>query len=230
MNKALYLAIGSVLGAAAGSITTYFVVKGRFEAERDEAIEEYAEHAESRIEAIKERYEDNVVGDLDSEEEKIDPDQDEDADERKINNNEGVKKYHHYDGQELPEYASKRVFTKSTKEEEMAKKEVNYIQELKEIDYLDSDMEKQTIDVLFRYEGDAVEELWGYQTDNQTTCQAKFGKGLIDLIGIDGEDMLDWVEPDEGTAVRYFRNSELGIDFEIVIHCDPETYYNKEES
>ena len=226
MNKALYLAIGSVLGAAAGSITTYFVVKGRFEAERDEAIEEYAEHAESRIEAIKERYEDNVVGNLDSEEEEIDdPDQDE-----KINNNEGVKKYHHYDGQELPEYASKRIFKKTTKEEEMAKKEVNYIQELKEIDYLDSDMEKQTIDVLFHYEGDVVEELWGYQTDNQTTCQAKFGKGLIDLIGIDGEDMLDWVEPDEGTAVRYFRNSELGIDFEIVIHCDPDTYYNKEES
>lgn len=230
MNKSLYFVIGTILGAAGGSIGTYFLVKGRFKAESDKAIEEYAEHAESRIEAIRERYEDTLTEDMDEEESEPE-NNDEDADERKINNNEGVKKYHHYDGQELPEYAAKRVFKKVvTKEEEMAKKENSEIVELSEQEYLDFAGEKQTIDALFRYEGDKVEELWGYQTDNQTTCQARFGKGFIDLVGIDGEDMLDWFEPDEGVAVRYFLNKEMATAFEVVVHCDPDTYYNREES
>ena len=177
------------------------------------------------------------------EDEEADTNVDDDPDERSIRNNEGVKKYHHYDGAELPEYASKRVFKAQQSDKERAEikqeieetkmvKSVPEVREIKEDDFLNIDssmIEKQTIDVLFRYGEGAgkEEEIWGYQTDNECSCKERFGKGLIDLIGIDSEDMLDWVEPDEGIAVRYFLNNAEGIAFEIVVHCDPDTYYEK---
>ena len=238
MNK-LYFGLGMLIGGAAGSIGTYFLVKDRFEAMADAEIEEYAEHAEKRIEAIKDRYDDKVVGDLDEEEDEEEPDPD--PEENLIRNNEGVKKYHHYNGKDLPEYASQRVFTKpqDKKESEEIKKQIEEnkmvksvpeVEEINEKQFLDLEGEKQTIDVLFRYgEGKGKEEeIWGYQTDNECTCKERFGKNLIDLIGIDGEDMLDWVEADEGIAVRYFNNKALGVAFEIVVHCDADTYYENE--
>lgn len=227
MNKLLYLAVGAILGAAGGSAATYYLSKAKMEDRAADELEDYATHRDEREEALRAEIEDlkNKLGVVKS----VRPTNQSDDEDSEVKNNAGVKKYHHYDSEEVPEYASKRIFKKvTTKEEEMAKKEVSHVSEISESLYLDSDREKQTIDVLFRYIDDAVEEIWGYQTDNQTTVQARFGKKLIDLIGIDGEDMLDWIEPDEGTAVKYFRNSDMGIDFEIVVHCDPETYYNKE--
>ena len=230
MNKSLYLAVGALLGAGAGSAATYFFTKRRYEDLAADAIEEYADHCEARIERIKEIYEDKLVGDVDSEEPEPEQATEEEDEDKTIRNNEGVKKYHHYEGSELPEYASKRIFKKTTKEEEMAKKTTNKVHDITEKEFIESDNEKQTIDVLFRMENDAVEEIWGYQTDNQTTVQARFGKGLIDLIGIDGEDMLDWFEPDEDVTARYFHNDEMNTDFEIVLHCDHDTYYGIEQS
>lgn len=217
MNKAVYFVLGTVLGAAGGSAATYFITKARLEELAADEIDEYAQHCEDRIERIREEYQDKLVGDL--EPPATTP-------EEEIDSNEGVKKYHH-NVEDLPEYASKRVFKKTTKEEEMATKKIKNIKEITEEEFLDSDREKQTIDVLFRSD-DTVDEIWGYQTDNQTTAEARFGKKLIDLIGIDGEDLLDWVEADEGTAVKYFSNMDLNTLFEIVVHCDPETYYEKE--
>ena len=174
MNKAVYFVLGMVLGAAGGSAATYFITKARLEELAADEIDEYAQHCEDRIERIREEYQEKLVGDL--EPPATTP-------EEEIDSNEGVKKYHH-NVEDLPEYASKRVFKKTT--------------------------------------------IWGYQTDNQTTAEARFGKKLIDLIGIDGEDLLDWVEADEGTAVKYFSNMDLNTLFEIVVHCDPETYYENE--
>ena len=227
MNKSLYLGLGALIGAAGGSAVTYFLTKSVFENRAAEVIEDYAEHCEERIERIKEEYQDKLVGDLDRHcQDKEEAKSEDDPEETAIRNNEGVKKYHHHEGDKLPEYGSKRIFRKTTKEEEMAKKEVN-AKEIAEGVYLGSDKEKQTIDVLFRLEGDKVEEIWGYKTDNETTCQARFGKSLIDIIGVDNDDILDWFEPDDGVAVKYFRNYDMDMDFEIVAHCDPETYYEE---
>lgn len=224
-NKGIIFAIGALIGAAGGSVGTYFLVKGRFEAERDEAIEEYAEHAEKRLEALRERFE----GISEAEREENDPEvmdeTDEDPDERKINNNEGVKKYHHYDGDQLPEYASKRVFKKY--EEKPVKKESKLVNEIsaEEFEQENEDYTKQTLDILLRLD-DSYEALWGYQTDNQTTCKAKFGKDLEEMFGTEIiEQLLDATPVDGDIGVLYFRNDELMTDFELVLHCDEETYY-----
>lgn len=225
-NKGIIFALGALIGAAGGSVGTYFLVKGRFEAERDEAIEEYAEHAEKRLEALRERFE----GISEAEREENDPEvmdeTDEDPDERKINNNEGVKKYHYYDGDQLPEYASKRVFKKY--EEKPAKKESKLVNEIsaEEFEKENEDYTKQTLDILLRLD-DSYEALWGYQTDNQTTCKAKFGKDLEEMFGTEIiEQLLDATPADEGIGILYFRNDELMTDFELVLHSDEETYYS----
>lgn len=226
-NKGIIFALGALIGAAGGSIGTYFLVKGRFEAERDEAIEEYAEHAEKRLEAFRERF--DGISEAEREENDPEPEEtDEDPDERKINNNEGVKKYHHYDGDQLPEYASKRVFKKY--EEKPVKKESKLVNEIsaEEFEKENEDYTKQTLDILLRLD-DSYEALWGYQTDNQTTCKAKFGKDLEEMFGTEIiEQLLDVTPADEGIGILYFRNDELMTDFELVLHSDEETYYANE--
>ena len=231
MNKSLCFVLGTLFGAGAGSAATYILTKRIVEDRAAEEIEDYADHRNKREYALKEEISDlkrqlGVINEKELQPHVAEPTDDEDS---RINSNEGVKKYHHYEGSDLPEYASKRIFKKTTKEEEMAKKEVKHVSEITEAQFMDSDYEKQTIDVLFHYNDGKgkIDEIWGYQTDNETTCQDRFGKGLIDLIGIDGEDMLDWVEVDEGTAVKYFFNDDMKTGFEVVIHCDPETYYEE---
>lgn len=225
-KNTLYFLLGTFVGALGGSSLTYFFIKGRFEAERDEAIEEYAEHAEKRlerqIEALKGQSEEGI------EEKPIEDTQIEDPDERKINNNEGVKKYHHYDGDQLPEYASKRVFKKY--EEKPKVKESKLVNEIsvEEFEQENEDYTKQTLDILLRLD-DSYEALWGYQTDNQTTCKAKFGKDLEEMFGTEIIDqLLDATPADGDIGVLYFRNDELMTDFELVLHCDEETYYANE--
>ena len=84
---------------------------------------------------------------------------------------------------------------------------------------------KQTIDILLRLD-DSYEAYWGYQTDNQMTCKAKFGKDLEELFGSDIiEQLLNATPADEGVGILYFRNDELMTDFELVLHSDEETYY-----
>lgn len=223
-KNTLYFLLGTFVGALGGSSLTYFFIKGRFEAERDEAIEEYAEHAEKRlerqIEALKGQSEEDV-------EEKPEPEA-EDPDERKINNNEGVKKYHHYDGDQLPEYASKRVFKKY--EEKPKVKESKLVNEIsaEEFEQENEDYTKQTLDILLRSD-DSYDALWGYQTDNQITCKVKFGKDLEEMFGTEIiEQLLDATPADEGIGILYFRNDELMTDFELVLHSDEETYYANE--
>lgn len=230
-NKGIIFALGALIGAAGGSIGTYFLVKGRFEAERDEAIEEYAEHAEKRlerqIEALKGHSEEDVEEKPDHGRYKMESEV-EDPDERKINNNEGVKKYHHYDGDQLPEYASKRVFKKY--EEKPKVKESKLVNEIsaEEFEQENEDYTKQTLDILLRLD-DSYEAIWGYQTDNQTTCKAKFGKDLEEMFGTEIiEQLLDATPADEGIGILYFRNDELMTDFELVLHSDEETYYANE--
>lgn len=227
-NKGIIFALGALIGAAGGSVGTYFLVKGRFETERDEAIEEYAEHAEKRLERQIEALKEQTVEDIDNTLGKrmVEKNQEaEDPDERKINNNEGVKKYHHYDGDQLPEYASKRVFKKY--EEKPVKKESKLVNEIsaEEFEMENEDYTKQTLDILLRLD-DSYEALWGYQTDNQTTCKAKFGKDLEEMFGTEIiEQLLDATPADEGIGILYFRNDELMTDFELVLHSDEETYY-----
>lgn len=235
MDNKLYFVFGAIVGAAGGSIGTYFLVKDRFEAEKIEAIEEYAEHAEMRLERQIEALKDESVGDLDKKLGEKLVNGVEDPEEAEIRNNEGVKKYHHYDGAELPEYASKRVFGVDKKQpmtsNYVEKKESKLVNEITEQEFETPSEEytKQTIDILYRSD-DTTESYWGYETDNQITVQAKFGKTIEELFGSNIVDqLLDATPADEGIGILYFRNNELMTDFEVILHSDLETYFNEGE-
>ena len=53
MNKAVIFTLGALFGAGVGSCATYVIVKKTEEMRADEMIERYSEHAEERIQKIK---------------------------------------------------------------------------------------------------------------------------------------------------------------------------------
>lgn len=85
MNKAIIFAGGVVVGAAVGSVATYFTLVKKVRAEADEVIENYAKHCEERIARFAEDLDDDETEDDIPEEPEEDPDEP---------LNEGVKKYH----------------------------------------------------------------------------------------------------------------------------------------
>lgn len=219
MNKTVTFVLGLLTGAAAGSTATYFLVKRIIEEKAAEEIEAYAEHCEERIKRILDKNEEE------EEEEFEDPDSEEDPE---IKNNEGVKKYHHYTGPLSSD--GDRVFKDEKKEKEVTKEEVikkwadedsaNHISEVTEEEYLnadddENDYHRETIDYFFY--GDSEVAYWGYNTDNQGTVEQKFGKPLKDLIGNAHKWLIDYTGED-GIGAAYFKNDDLGIIFEIIVH------------
>ncbi len=222
MNKTLTFVLGLLTGAAAGSTATYFLVKRIIEEKAAEEIEAYAEHCEERIQRIMDKM-------TDGEEEEVSGDDDEPDEDPEIKNNEGVKKYHHYSGP-LSSDGDRSVFKDEKKEKEVTTDEVikkwaeedaeNKIFEVTENEFLEADDEendyhRETVDYFFY--GDREVAYWGYNTDNQGTVEQKFGKPLKDLIGHAHQYLIDYTGED-GIGAAYFRNDDLQIIFEVIIH------------
>ena len=214
MNKSIIFCLGLLTGLGIGGAGTYFLVKKTVVDAAQDEIEEYAEHAERRIEAIRQSYMERLDGleDRDKEEENTNPEE---------QNNEGVKKYHNYPS-EASEYGANRIFVKERKPmteetkqkiEEMKNAKPG-ISEITDEEFVnDENFDKQTIDFFFPEE----KAYWGYGTDNQTTVLSKFGSEIGDLIGESWRWLVDYTDED-GIGVSYFRNENLGIDFEVIIH------------
>lgn len=225
MNKAVIFGLGAIVGAAGGSVATYFATKEMFAMQAAEEIERYAEHCEERIAKIKDT-EDKWVEENMNESEFIpltnDPNED------AINSNEGVKKYHHNDGISS-KYGDNNIFT--TKQSEKEKAEIKkvtkpekiqkLIDEITEEEFLDQEgNEKQTLDI-FLGDDEYIAAIWGYETDNEEDVEKRFGMTLGELIGEQNakfDNLLSLVNPDEGIGQLYLRNNSLLMDVEIVIH------------
>jgi len=224
MNKPLYFVLGLIAGAAGGTAVTYYVVN----AKRDEELEEYSEHCEERIEKFRRKYsgeeEEKEVKDDTTERHCQDPE------EEKIENNEGVKKYHvrpsveskygenHIFASEQPKKEKKEIIDQINKSE----KESKLIEDIEEEEYLNDNetYDHHVIDILLGDDADIV-GFWGYQTDNEMFIEDKYGKDLKKLIGISGSDydyLLGQVDEDDEVGHIYIRNNEIMVDFEVVIH------------
>lgn len=214
-NKGIIFAIGALIGAAGGAITTYYIVHENAENRADEEIDRYSEYCEERIE----KYRLESKGEKMLEE--IEAEAKEDPDEEKISHNEGVKKYHHSNGLESA-YGAKLVFNKDQKEEKKTE-DSKLISEINEDDFLNDDgkYDKQTIDVCLGDDADIV-GFWGYETDNEEFVDKKFGKTVEQLTGMNFEQLLNCVDDDDeegkGVGVLYLRNDEIMTDFEFIIH------------
>ena len=224
MNKnILYLGLGTILGAASGSVATYFIVKEKFALANEEDMENYSNHCETRIEKLKEEIKDlkNKLGVV-----KETPDQApilNDPEEEKINHNEGVKKYHHNDGLNS-KYGENRVFDKqpmTSNYVEKKEKDSKLINDIDEEEFMNQEngYEKQTIDV-FLGDDKYMCGVWGYQTDNEDDVDRKWGKPLEDLIGQSHtyDELLSYCKEDDGIGLVWVKNDEMKIDFELIIH------------
>ena len=221
MNKGVIFGLGVLVGAAGGSVTTYFLTKEKIEAEASDEIEAYAEHCEERIAKLRTKYLNEHKkavfkngGELDPEEEKIE-------------SNEGVKKYHHNDGISS-KYGDNNIFEKAQslkeraeikKENETQAEDSKLINEITEDEFLNEDdvYEKYTVDVLLGDDKDIV-GIWGYGTDNETFADQKFGMPIEELLnGMPYEELLTYAENPDGVGALYLRNDELNTDFEFLI-------------
>lgn len=216
MKKILYFGIGAVLGAAGGSVATYFATKEMFAQQAAEEIEAYAEHCEERIERIRMESIGANVDDEESEEE-----DDDDPEEEAINRNEGVKKYHHQ-LESISSYGANNIFTtsQSEKEKHSVSKQINEITEREFMEQELEGYEKQTFDIWLGDDED-IFALWGYGTDNEEDVQDHFGKPLEVLIGEENADydaLLSMCDADDHTGVLYFRNDAMKMDIEVAIH------------
>ena len=216
MNKSLYFALGTLVGAGAGSAATYFLVKDHFEQIAEDEIERYAEHCEERIARLTE-------GDDDEEEETEEPEEKKELDpeDEVINRNEGVKKYHHQ-LDSISSYGANNVFIK----EEKKPKDSKLINDIDEDEFMNNEngYEKQTLDV-FLGDDEYMCGIWGYDTDNEEDAEKKWNKKLGELIGSGHtyDELLSYCKDSEdGIGLIYVKNDELMIDFELVIHDNRE--------
>ena len=219
MNKTLIFILGLLTGAAAGSTATYFLTKNSIEERAAEEIEEYAEHCEERLKKYAHNYVE--INNEETEEESQESEEPED-----VRNNEGVKKYHHYNE---PAFGSdsNRVFKDAKEEKAVTKEEV--LQKWKDeedalgVSEIDSeefyeleageDFESYSIDYFFPEET----AFWAYGTDTEVSVDEKFGKPLSELIGNAHRWLIDYTD-ESGIGSAYFKNESLMAIFEITIH------------
>lgn len=223
MNKALYFGIGAILGAAGGSVATYFVTKEMFAQQAAEEIEAYAEHCEDRIEQMRLKYSGAEV-----EEEEETEKHSNDPEEEAINRNAGVKKYHHQ-LESISSYGSNNIFTtpQSEKEKHAVSKQISEITEREFMEQELEGYEKQTFDIWLGDDEDIV-ALWGYGTDNETDVEDRFGKSLAYIIGEENatyDALLSMCNDEDRTGVLYFRNEAMKMDIEVAIHDSREDDY-----
>lgn len=211
MNKSIITGVlGFILGAAGGSAVTYYIVNEQ----RDEEMDAYAEHCEKRIEKLRNKT--KLIEEIDEGLGKKLTDEQNPEDD-KINQNKGVKKYHHSDGISS-KYGTNHIF--ETQQDKKINKKL--ISEIEEEEYMNNESEysKEVIDVLLGDDQDIV-GFWGYQTDNEMFVDQKFGSELKDLIGstyYDFDYLLNLADEEDGVGSLYIRNDSLMTEFEVIIH------------
>ena len=215
----LYFGLGFLTGGAAGAIGAYFGTKAYLDAKHEEDLESYAEHCEERVEKIRNERRGNIL-----EEAREAMTRTNNPEEEKIENNAGVKRYHHATGLDSG-YGANNVFGKVSDAVEEAK-DSKLINDIDEDEFMNQEngYEKQTLDIFLGDDRD-IFGVWGYGTDNEDDADRKWGKPTSELIGTAhtyDELLATTKESEDGIGILYVRNDELKIDFELVVHDNRE--------
>lgn len=218
-----FFVLGLLTGAAAGGAVTYIYTKKKLADKVDEEIEAYAEYAEAKIEHMKKLVSNENLPE--SEEER--------AEDEELQNNEGVKKYHHQE-----EGISSLMERKPFGKKELKKEEENEMFETEGIDEITGDeflntyvdpktgpYDKITLDLLWT----GIEEdedwdnqlYWGYGTDNEGLAMIRpeyKNCSMTDILGEMWRWCNDYISEDEGVGSFFVRNHNLKQDIECVVH------------
>ena len=218
MNNSIIFALGTLTGAAAGSVATYFVLRDKFEQRAAEEIEAYAQHAEERLQNyISSHYD---VDDLDDPGEESEPQITKSTDvpvndDSAISQNPGVKKYHHYQSGFMPE-EDKNV-TKG--QEDILKRP-----QLESIAGIEEDITEDEFDALSDDEYTKVYLQYDANEDKLFTNEGEiaeeaYAKMRHELIGNCWRWSTDYV--DKG-GMFFVQNDNLKIAFAVEVLFDPE--------
>lgn len=218
--------LGLVTGLAAGGAATYFYTKKKLADKVDEEIEAYAEYTEAKLEHYRKLAE-CASSVPESEEER--------SNDEEVQNNEGVKKYHHQD-ESISSLMERKPFgKKETEEKEMAGTWDQPTDDIIEItgdeflktytDPKSGPYDKVTLDLLFDGEtedNDWDNQLyWGYGTDNEMLAMLKPEYktcAISDILGQVYRWCIDYVNEDEMVGSFFVRNHILHQDIECVVH------------
>lgn len=227
MNKKgiIFGFVAAIIGGAAGAVGMYFYNKKN----EDDYITEINDLIEEN-EGLR-RYIDNVI---DVKEEELDEDQPAEIETRdELEEQEGVKKYHHYKTessgmgvQALFEKKENGDVTEGQKALKKDPKAMDYgdIQGLEEIDEEEFlELQEQDYDAVY-LDFDANQDIlyWGRGTDSEAMAEAKFGLGRNALIGPAWRWFTDYIPEGESDGAFYIKNDNLKKVFEVVCHYDPE--------
>lgn len=221
MNKTTYFVLGTVFGAVAGSVTTYFATKRVFAQKAAKAIEDYAEYADDKIQQKIDRLNELINKDA---EEVLDEENEEPEAE-----NEGVKVYQNQYAPQmtLEELANRRKETGAKNEvieatEDKEKVTVHNfpdgIEEVDEETYLaDDEYERTTLHYVFHED----KLYYGYETDNEELATDFYDvTSKDDIIGPVWRWASDYTDGESGIGCTYIKNDNLETVFEVIFNVD----------
>ena len=223
MNKTTYFVLGTVFGAVAGSVTTYFATKRVFAQRAAEAIESYAEYADDKIQQKIDRLNELINEDA---EEALSEEEPDDSTEE---SNEGVKVYQNqYAPQITLEELAERRKESGVKNEVIEatedKKTVivhNFPDGIEEVDeetYLaDDEYDRTTLHYVFHED----KLYYGYETDNEELATDFYDvTSKDDIIGPVWRWSSDYTDGESGIGVTYIKNDNLETVFEVLFNVD----------
>lgn len=224
MNKTTYFVLGTVFGAVAGSVITYFATKKFFAQKAAEAIENYAEYADDKVQQKLDRL--NELINEDAEEALEEPEPEEDV----TSVEEGVKVYQsQYVPQiTLEELAEKRKdkvvveqIREVTGEEKKPVTVHNFpdgIEEVEEDVYLgDSEYDRATLHYVFHED----KLYYGFETDNEELATDFYDvTSKDDVIGPVWRWSSYYTDEETGIGVTYVKNDNLETIFEVIFNVD----------
>lgn len=238
MNKGVIFAVGAAIGAAAGSIATYFIVKNHFDEVAADAIERYAEYAENKIQEALDRLHDDSVDDDEDEEDDSAP---RTKDNRAWSEEDEapIKKYHHY----VPEQqilSANSIFVKNKGkggEKGMTEGEKALLEnphrfddpniiELDEDHYQELVRNPEEVDedlLVYLYPQDEL--WWNYDDhDHRELAEVHYNLGREKIVGQTWRWATDYTGNDSGIGYCYLNNLYLDkiLNVEVIVDLDLE--------
>lgn len=226
MSKTTYFVLGTVFGAIAGSITTYFATKRVFAQKAAKAIEDYAEYADDKIQQKIDRLNELINEDA---EEVLEEEPESETDNTTEENNEGVKVYQNQYAPQmtLEELANRRKETGVRNEvievtEDKEKVTVHNfpdgIEEVDEETYLaDDEYDRTTLHYVFHED----KLYYGFETDNEELATDFYDvTSKDDVIGPVWRWASDYTDGESGIGVTYVKNDNLETVFEVLFNVD----------